>query len=195
MYIYTHYEDVIEIKGRKTSMATSALTIKDLSLFQDEVFSSTDLNRRAGEVLDHATKHPVTISRNKEQFALLKREQAAGLIKVAQQFEPTLELIAGALSAVEGKELPPSVAWMRAFDTDDLRKMMREIVVASIDALQETGDWDRVNAIIHEWHESALVVTSGVLDAAMKSPADESRLPDPRSITEASAEIGRSSRE
>lgn len=176
-------------------MATSALTIKDLWLFQDEVFSSTDLNRRAGEVLDHAAKHPVTISRNKEQFALLKREHAARLIKAAQQFEPTLELIAGGLSAVEGKELPTSLAWMRAFDPDDLRKMIREIVVASIDALQETGDWDSVNAIIHEWHESALVVTSGVLDEAMKSPADESPLPDPRLLTEASAKIGTPSRE
>lgn len=168
-------------------MATQ--TLDTFGLFSDEVYSATDLNRHAGEVLDHANKRPVTISRNKEQFALLKREHAARLVKAAMQFGPTLELVGGALSVVEGKEPPASLAWLKEFDTDDLRRMIREILVASVAALQETGDWDRVTSIIHEWHESALVSASGILEKALKSPAQESPLPDPRTTTETPPQI------
>jgi hypothetical protein len=96
-----------------------------LNLFADELFTSTDLNRRAGEVLNRPRKSPVTISRNGEQFALLKREHAADLIKAVSQFGPTLDLIEGALSVVEEKAPPNSLLWLRAFDAPDLRKMIR----------------------------------------------------------------------
>jgi len=158
-----------------------------LNLFTDELFTTTDLNRRAGEVLNQARKAPVTISRNGEQFALLRREQAADLIKAVSQFGPTLDLIEGALSVIEKKVPPSSLLWLQAFDTADLRKMIREVLAASTSALRETGDWDSVNAVIHEWHESALVATSGIYEEAMHSPAEESPLPDPRS---AAAEEG-----
>ena len=163
-------------------MATPALD--RFGLFGDEVYSSTDLNRRSAEVLDQARKGPVTISRNGEQFALFKREQAAGLVRAALQFGPTLELLEGALSVVEGKEPVAALAWLKAFERDDIRKMVREVLVTSISAVRETGDWQAVNDIVHEWHESALVAISGVLAEAMRSPADESRLPDPRSLVD-----------
>jgi hypothetical protein len=167
----------------------ASITLSEFGLFADEVYSSTDLNRRAGEVLDHARKRPVTISRNKEMFALLKREHAAKLITASRQFVPTLEMVVGVLSVVEGQEPPASLAWLKTFDAGELRDMIREVLAASVAALHETGDWDSVNAIVHEWRESALVAISGVLDEAMKSPADESPLTDPRSLIEAPSEI------
>jgi hypothetical protein len=93
-----------------------------------------------------------------------------------------LDLIDGALSVVEQKAPPSSLLWLKAFDAPDLRKMIREVLVASVSALRETGDWDSVNTIIHEWHESALVAMSGVYEEAMELPANESPLPDPRSV-------------
>jgi hypothetical protein len=137
--------------------------IDSFDLFTDEVFTSTDLNRREGEVLNQARKAPVTISRNGEQFALLKREQAADLIKAVSQFGATLELIEGVLSVVEQKTPSSSLLWLKAFDVPDLRKMIREVLAASASALRGTGDWDSVNAIIHEWHESAVVAESGII--------------------------------
>ena len=158
-------------------------------LFGDEVYSSTDLNRRSAEVLDHARKGPVTISRNGEQFALFKREQAADLVRAALQFGPTLELVAGTLAVIEKREPPSSFAWLKAFDTDDLRKMIGEVLVASIAALHKSGDWDGVTAIIHEWHESALVALSGVFEDAMNSPEEEVPLPDPSLMAKAEQEL------
>ncbi len=154
------------------------------NLFGDDVYSSTDLNRRSAEVLDHARNKPVTISRNGEQFALLNREQASRLVRANCQFGMIIELIDGALSVVEKKDHPTSVAWLKVFDVDDLRKMVREVLTASMSALRETGDWDAVNSIIHEWHESALVELSGVLDEAMSSPSEEVSLSDPRPLLE-----------
>jgi prevent-host-death family protein len=158
------------------------MNVESLNLFTDELFTSTDLNRRAGEVLNQARKAPVTISRNGEQFALLKREQAAELVKSVAQFGQTIELVEGVLSVVEQKTPPSSLLWLRAFDASDLRKMLREILEASAAALRETGDWDSVNAIVHEWHESAVVAMSGVYEEVMDSPAEEFPLTDPRSV-------------
>ena len=166
-------------------MASNTSAWNRFSLFADEVFSSTDLNRRAGEVLDRARNGPVTISRNKEQFALLRREDAAELVKALGNFGPMLELLAAALGVVEGKEPPVSFIWLKAFEIDDLRKMIWDVMVASTSALHETGDWESVNSIIHEWRESGIVAMSGVLDRAMKSPSNETSLPDPRALLEA----------
>jgi len=161
-------------------VATNTVGIEDFGLFSDEVYTSTDLNRHDGEVLDHARTRPITISRNREQFALLKRDHVAKLIQALLQFGPTLKLVQGAWCAVEGKEIPSDVAWIKAFDNDDIRKMVGQVIEASVTALHDTGDWDKVGAIIHEWHESALVTMSGILDEALRSQANESPLPDPR---------------
>ena len=154
-----------------------------MGTFGDQVYSSTDLNRRSGEVLDHARKGPVTICRNREQFALLKREQASELIKAILQFGPILELIGGALSVAEGGEPPASLAWLKAFERDDLSRMVRELIGASDSALHETSNWDAVNDLVHEWRESAAVAMSGIFEEAMNSPEENLPLPDPLSVS------------
>jgi prevent-host-death family protein len=174
-------------------MATATLTGR-FGLFDDEVYSSTDLNRRSAEVLDRARQRPVTISRNGEHFALLNREQASRLVRANSQFGPIIELIEGVLSVVEKKDPPTSVAWLKAFDVEDLRKMTREVLIASASALRQTGDWDALDSIIHEWHESALVELSGVLDEAMNSPSEEAPLPDPKLLLEAESRVAGTTR-
>jgi len=158
-------------------------------VFGDSVFSSTDLNRRSGEVLDKARRGPVTISRNKEQFALFRRDQAAELVRAALQFGPTLELLQSALSVVERKAPNPSFEWLRAFEVEDIRRMVGEVLVASIKALRESGDWDEVTAVIHEWHESALIAHSEILDESLKAEREEVTLTDPLSILQVEREV------
>lgn len=159
----------------KTSASASVL-----GLFGDNVYSSSDLNRRCGEVLDSARKGPVTISRNKEQYALLRREQAANLVRATLELGPLLELMEGAVCVADGQEPPPSVAWLKAFDATDLRTMIREVLGAASSALHETQDWDAVDAIVHEWRESALAAPA--LEGAMASPAEQVELPHPETL-------------
>jgi len=104
------------------------------------------------------------------------------VINTAPQLSQALDLIRGALSILDQKNPPSSLLWLHAFGAPDLSKMIREVSAASASALRETGDWGSVDAIIHEWHASAMVVLSGVYEDALESPADESPLPDPQSI-------------
>ena len=174
-------------------MATAYASRNSFGLFGDEVFSAGDLNRRSSEILNRARENPVTINRNSEQFALLRRDQAARLVRSSDHFWKTIELIAAAILVVEKKEPPASMSWLRAFDVDDLRKMIQEVLAESAFALRESGDWEAVDAVIHQWHESGLVAMSGVLKEAMESTPEESELASPESILSAESEIAPSS--
>lgn len=165
-------------------MASSA-TLNGFGIFADEVYTSTDLNRRSGEVLNHARERPVTISRNNEQFALLKRDQAARLVRTANRTAKILNLLSELHFSIQGDTPSPSYRWLSVFEKDDQEKMCAEI----LDAVRKGasgGEWDEVDAVIHEWYESACVARSGLLDAAMfHDQPDESNLPDPKHISTA----------
>jgi len=149
-------------------------------LFSDEVFSSTDLNRRSAEVLNHARRNPVTIARNNERFALIRREQAASLVKGLAQMMEVMQLAQGvvALRKNNPDSVPPGVAWMSALDEEDRLSMLTEVFAACDQAAIDNG-WEKVEALIHEWYESAAVIETGVLRETMESEPDEQPLTDP----------------
>lgn len=153
-------------------MIAPELPIGGFGLFGDEVFTSTDLNRRSAEVLNRARKHPVTIARNNEQFALLRRDQAANLIKAVGQMREVIDLFQATVSASAGVEPPPHVAWVKELDEDDRTSMLKE-VLAECSRVSANGDWEALGDLIHAWRESAAVVRSGVLDRVLAEPADE----------------------
>jgi hypothetical protein len=146
-------------------------TAGDHGLFGDQVFSATDLNRRGGEVLNRARTHPVTISRNNEQFALVRREYAAGLVSAVSHLSNVLSLTRSVHAVLADKPVAESMSWIKAFDAEDLSGMVDEITAATDTAL-DTGDWEPLDALMHEWRESAFAISSGVLKDAMNEPAD-----------------------
>jgi len=157
-------------------------TSLDLAVFADDVFTSTDLNRRAAEVLNSARTRPVTISRNNEQFALLRRDQAAALMQAARAIGITAGLLRDAGRLLAGE---PVDSWLRGFGPEDLRTFSDELLAATSAVAAkltsgERADWEDVLAIIHEWHESALVAQSGTLEASLNESSDEIPLADPR---------------
>ncbi len=152
-------------------------------VFADEVYTSTDLNRRSGEVLNHARLRPVTISRNNEQFALLRREDAAWLVQSVSKVQESLDVLLGVEDAASGRELPPSLTWLQVFDKDDLQKLRSEVLHATARAIAGNEEWAYVDAVIHEWRESALVAQSGVLDSVLQGePSEEMPLPSPEEV-------------
>jgi hypothetical protein len=164
---------------------SATATLNGFGVFSDEVYTSTDLNRRAGEVLNHAREHPVTISRNNEQFALLKREQAARLVRLVDRTSAILTLLSEVHAVIHGDNPSPPFAWLIIFEKDDLQKLCSEVLGAVGKAAGGIRDWDEVAGVIHEWRESAIVAKSGVLDHAMfHEEADEVPLPDPREISD-----------
>jgi len=153
-----------------------------IGLYGDEIFSATDLNRRAGEVLNRARNHPVTISRNNEQFALLRREQAGKLVEAVTVLTNSIEILGLAVSAAKGGEVPTSFKWLREFDSEDLSLMAREIVEA-ISAAAANNKWETVRDLVVQWERSAIASMDGSLDAALAEEAEESPIPDPATIS------------
>lgn len=161
-------------------MATAILN--GFGVFGDEVFSSTDLNRRSGEVLNHAREHPITISRNGEQFALLRREQAAKLFRTVNRISIAVDLLSEANAVISGERTSEPFSWLEIYEKDDLQKLCSEVLSATRRAAA-IGDWGQVEALIHEWYESALVAKNGMLDAAMYAEeAEEIPLPHPDQV-------------
>ena len=146
-------------------------------LFSDEVFSSTDLNRRAADVLNQAHKSPVTIARNGECFALMRREQAAAMAKSGVQM---MEITQIALASLDHPAASPA-AWVKALDEHDRRAMLGDVLAASANAFED-DDWDRVGDVIHQWKESAAVLESGVLRDSMREASGEQPLTDPNDV-------------
>jgi hypothetical protein len=151
----------------------SSITRKFPSLFSDKVFTSTDLNRRASDVLSCAAKGPVTISRNNEQFALLRREQVGGMVGtigaicVASGVLLEIEYVLTACSSRR-----TSFAWLEVYEKDDLEKFRHELLAAMESVSAQEADFEEIHTIIHEWRESALVVKSGVIDDPMHTPPE-----------------------
>jgi len=154
---------------------------RSFGLFSDEVFTSTDLNRRSAEVLNRASRSPVTIARNNERFALLRREQAASLVQGVAQLVEVVEVAQAALAMRKGLPVAPALAWIQSLDDDDRMSMLTEILAACVQASAEDR-WGAVGDLLHEWQESASVAESGVLREAMESQADPQPLPEPSSV-------------
>ncbi|MBW4635161.1 MAG: hypothetical protein KME30_25685 [Iphinoe sp. HA4291-MV1] len=145
------------------------------TIYSDELITATELNRQPGRVLDKALEHPVTITRNDQSFALLPRENVALFVKAAQRSREIVELLNTAfrllLKQKIGTEHP--YGWLEVFDSDELNEFIDEIMSAyrSVDLSEKA--WDELDAIIHEWHESALAISNPELEAAFSLHSDE----------------------
>jgi hypothetical protein len=162
-------------------MAIAEFASSGFSVFGDEVFTSTDLNRRSGEVLNPAREHPITISRNNEQFVLLRREHVARLFRTVNWVSMAVETMSEAQSVLSGGRASLPYSWLEIFDKDDLRKLCSEILEATRKATMGMLDWGEVEAIMHEWRESAL-------GAIFTEEADECPLPHPSAVLQFAAE-------
>ena len=137
------------------------------TLYSDCLFSSSDLNRRAGHVLDTALTTPVTITRNNDSFALLKREMMTNMAKGIEQMNNITQLLNVAYRLSEGKDIKTNhqFQWIEEFDSDERSELVNEVYKA-LELAKSTDDWDEVAAVIHEWRESALAIASDELTEA-----------------------------
>jgi len=152
------------------------LYIKNMNpIYSDELITATELNLQPGRVLDKALDHPVTITRNDQSFALLRRENVALFVKAAQRSREIVELLSTAfrllLKQKNGTEYP--YGWLGVFDENELNEFIDEVMSAyrSVDLYEKA--WDELDSIIHEWHESALAIANPDMEAAFSQKSDE----------------------
>jgi hypothetical protein len=163
-------------------MAQGAKRMSAPTVFGDEIFTATDLNRRAGHVLDEATNRPVTITRNDEAFALLKRSEASRMVEAASNAKLMVALVT-AISTLSLANAPVSIGhtleWLKAFDIDELKTLQTEVHTAFCRAADGEISWDDFEAVLHEWHESAIAIRSDALAAAFSARSEEVPLTRP----------------
>lgn len=150
-------------------------------IFSDEIIKATDLNRQSGAILSKAAQRPVTIVRNDECFTLMRREDIAGIVTEAAQSKKIFEILTAAflLSHNQNVEASHPYSWLRAFDEEELQELVTEVSTAYRNANLMADGWGNLNAIIHEWHESAIAILSDTLAEAWQDTTDEVPLTPP----------------
>ncbi len=117
----------------------------------------------------------MTIVRNNECFALLSREKLSEIVTEASHAGEVLEIIYAAFLTLRG--VSPTVespyGWLSAFDTDEVQELVAEVLGAYRNAPIVAEGWDELEAIIHEWHESAIAILSEDLAVAFADDAEE----------------------
>jgi len=135
----------------------------------DELIPASELNHQAERILDIAWKHPVTITRNEQSFALLRRDDITWMVNAAAVSKNVLEIINFAYKLRLGEHISSShpLAWLKAFDNEELGELIVEIISLFQNVQSEIGDWDILNAVIHEWYESALAIQNPEIARAL----------------------------
>jgi len=143
--------------------------------YSDELISATELNRQSGRILDKAAERPVTITRNDQSFALLRREDMACLVKGIAQSKTIVEILSTAFNLLRGNDISSEnpYAWLKVFDLDEIQDLTEEVIKAFRLTDASANAWDLVESIIHEWHESAIAISSPELAAAFNDETDE----------------------
>ncbi len=145
-------------------------------VFGDEIFTATDLNRRAGQVLDEAANRPVTITRNDEAFALINRKDAARLVESASNARLMVDLVTAiSMYRLANAQVPVghTFEWLNAFDIDELKTLLGEAHGSFRRAADAEISWADFEGVLHEWHESAIAIRSDALAAAFTAPSEE----------------------
>lgn len=144
-------------------------------LFSDELITATDLNRHTGRILDLALERPVTITRNEDHFALVKREDAARFIAGARNVVELVEALQTVYAILTKGPVDPAspYSWLTGFKPSELREFTEEILAVFRLANKGERPWSEFRAVLHEWEESAAVLASDAVREAFESAADE----------------------
>lgn len=142
--------------------------MKDV-IFGDRLVTSSELNRRSGQILDTALKTPVTITRNNDSFALLRRELMTNMAKGIEQMDNVTQLVNVVYRLTNGQEIESTnrFKWVEEFDSEERSELVNE-VYSALELAKSTNDWDEVRDIIHEWRESAIAIASDELSEAFR---------------------------
>ncbi|MFB2918800.1 hypothetical protein [Aerosakkonema funiforme] len=151
------------------------------NVYGDEIVTATELNRQPERILDIALEHPVTINHNDRYFALLPREQMAFWVKATNVSKTVFELINIAYRLRLGEQIDPNhtYEWLKVFDAEELSQLIAEVETEFRQIGLETGAIDKLDAVIHEWYESALANSSPELAIAFIDEVDEVLLTQP----------------
>lgn len=103
------------------------------------------------------------------------------LVKAAAFSVRVFEVTAAAYRLRLGEEigLEHPYGWLKVFDKDELSELSAEIEKDYRLVESEPTAWDRIEATIYEWHQSAIALSSPELAVAFSDEIDEVLLTQP----------------
>ncbi len=136
-------------------------------VYGDYLVTSSELNRRSGQILDTALTTPVTITRNNDSFALVKRDVMTNMANSISVMDSFIELTSVIRRVDLGQEIESSngFKWVEEFDSEERCELLDE-VYSALEKAKKINDWSVVGDVIHEWRESAIAIASEELSEA-----------------------------
>lgn len=137
------------------------------AIYSDCIVTSSELNRRSGQILDTALTTPVTITRNNDSFALVKRDVMTRMANETYQMDCFIELTSVLRRVNSGQTIEQNngFKWVEEFDSEERSELLEEIYSA-LEKTKSVDDWSYVQNTIHEWRESAIAIASEELGEA-----------------------------
>jgi len=137
------------------------------AIYSDCIVTSSELNRRSGQILDTALTTPVTITRNNDSFALVKRDLMTDLANKNHQMDSFIEVtsVIHRLNLEQTIEQSNGFKWVEEFDSEERSELLGE-VYSALEKARSINDWSYVRDVIHEWRESAIALASEELSEA-----------------------------
>lgn len=151
------------------------------TVYADKIVNATDLNRRCKDVLNEAWDHCVTIVRNDQTFALMRRELVAQIIDNLAHLQKAFDVLQTVTRVLQGEPIDPANPdeWVTVLNPVDLRTMAKEIYSACGHAQRGEVPWEEFDALVHEWEESAWAARSPEVKAAFNAQPGEEPLSSP----------------
>jgi hypothetical protein len=129
--------------------------------------TATDLQRKTKQVLEAASRGPISLIRPKAPPITLV---ASSLWNDATRSKYWLSTFTAIVRYAlerglkgDGVAYPAEFAWLRLFDIDELREFLDELSAAMYGVLHGGQPWDLVNAVVEEWRRSAGVLADEAL--------------------------------
>ena len=115
------------------------------------------------------------------EFIRAQHLNAQESIAILDTSTPWFEVIAAAYRFRLGEEIGSEnlYGWLKVFDKDELSELIAEIEKDYRLVGAEPAAWDRIEATIYEWHESAIALSSRELAVAFSDEIDEVLLTQP----------------
>ncbi len=122
------------------------------------VVKPTDLNRRSGEILERAGRYPVLIARGDDPLVLARHEWVSTLIGSEARAELLAELSGYLTRRLTGELSDEGGAfdWLSAFADHEVRAFVGELRAVVRDVQAGKVEPELVDAVLHEWRESAI---------------------------------------
>jgi len=135
------------------------------------VVKPTDLNRRSGEILERAARYPVLVSRGGDSVIVARHDWVSRLIDSQAHADLLGELLGYLMRRLTGEKIDEGgpFDWLSAFDDLELREFVNELRATMRDVHAGKLAPETTDAVIHEWHESAIRPSEYV--AALKRTA------------------------